>query len=181
MIRSSLSFSVSPWTLQITLHTFGVSVISTPAPLSSTFAFLAHFVFFLSVFQVAWTNHSFTWDKDAFSLCCFSGVFDSSDGEVPRETSGFGGHVVCFGLKLISVLGSFFAAESSGNSGLDLLRGGAYILTAGQSLFVLDGFFQVISRKRMWTREPSCVRSITATPTATCYTSSTSKPYPCTS
>ena len=39
-------------------------------------------------------NCVLTWDKDAFPLCCFSGVFDSSDGEVPRETSGFGGHVV---------------------------------------------------------------------------------------
>ena len=35
-------------------------------------------------------------------------------------------------------------AESSGNNGLDRLRGGAYILTEGQSLFVPCGFLPVI-------------------------------------
>ena len=43
------------------------------------------------------------------------------------------------GLESISGLGSFLAAKSSGNNGLDRLRGGAYILTEGQSLFVPYG------------------------------------------
>ena len=92
--------------------------------------------------------------------------------------------VRCLGLESISGLGSFFAAESSGNSGLDRLRGGAYILTEGQSLFVPYGFLPVIislQSKENVDKEPSCMRSIAATLTATCYTSSTSKPHPCTS
>ena len=42
----------------------------------------------------------------------------------------------CLGLGSISGLGSFLAAENSGNNGLDRLRGGAYIQTGGHSLFV---------------------------------------------
>ena len=40
---------------------------------------------------------------------------------------------------------SFLAAESFGNNGLDRLRGGAYILTEVQSLFVPYGFLPVIT------------------------------------
>ena len=42
------------------------------------------------------------------------------------------------------MLESFLAAESYGTSGLDHLRGGAYILTEGQSLFVSYGFLPAI-------------------------------------
>ena len=42
----------------------------------------------------------------------------------------------CLGLESVSGSGSFLAAETSGNNGLDRLRGGAYILTEGQNLFV---------------------------------------------
>ena len=69
---------------------------------------------------MALTNHSFAWDNNAFPFCCLSGFLTPATVKVLRETSGLGGHAV-FGLESISGLGSFLAAESSGNSGVDRL------------------------------------------------------------
>ena len=87
------------------------------------------------------TNHSFTWDKNAFPLCCLSGFLTPFTGKFYLKLLALE-DMRCLGLE--STLGSFFAAERCGTSGLDRLRGGAYILTEGQSLFVPYGFFPVI-------------------------------------
>ena len=82
----------------------------------------------------------------------------------------------------MSGLGSYLAAESSGNNGLDRLRGGAYILTEGQNLFVPCGFLPVIillqSKENM--DKGAVLRKVHySDATRHIYTSSTSKPYPC--
>ena len=127
---------------------------------------------------VALTNHSFTW-KDAFPLCCLARFWIPVTGKLYVKLLALE-DVRCLGLESISGLGSFLAAESSGNNGLDRMCGGAYIVAEGQSLFGPPSDHLAAVEKRMWTRS-SCMRSIAATPTATRYTSSTSTPYPCAS
>ena len=74
---------------------------------------------------MALTNHSFTW-KDAFPLCCLSGFWIPVTGKLFVKPLALE-DMRCLGLESISGLGSFLAAESSGNNDLDRLRGGAYI------------------------------------------------------
>ena len=81
--------------------------------------------------------------QERFPALLFFGVFDTRNGQVLRETSGLGEHV-CLGLESIPGFDSFLAAESCGASGSDRLRGGAYILSEGQSLFVRYAFLPVI-------------------------------------
>ena len=75
---------------------------------------------------------AFTRSRGTRTLSCYAAfrVFHTRNGQVPRETPGLGGHAV-FGTRVGLV------AESSANIGLDRLRGGAYIVIEGQSLFVL--------------------------------------------
>ena len=75
------------------------------------------------------------------ALLPFGFFFDIHYGKVLRETSGFGGHAV-FGTRVDFGAGFFLRGRKL--CGLDCLRGGPYIQTEGQSLFVLYGFFQVI-------------------------------------
>ena len=92
---------------------------------------------------MAVTNHSFTWDENAFPLCCLSVFLTPITGKFHVKLLALE-DMRCLGFGLILVLGSFLAAESYGTSGLDHLRGGAYILTEGQSLFVSYGLLPVI-------------------------------------
>ena len=88
-------------------------------------------------------SHSFTWDKNALPLCCLSGFLIPVTGKFNVKLLALE-DMRCLGLESISGLGSFHVAGSSGNIGLDRMRGGAYILTEGQSLFVPYGFLPVI-------------------------------------
>ena len=116
---------------------------------------------------------------NAFPLCCLSGFLIPVTGKLYVKLLALE-EMRCLGLESISGLGSFLAAESSGNNGLDRLRGGAYILQKGRAYSFLPLIISLQSKENV-DKEPSCMRSIAATPTATRYTSSTSKPYPCAS
>ena len=130
---------------------------------------------------VALTHHSFTWDKNAFPLCCLSGFLIPVTGKFHVKLLALE-DMRCLGLESIPGLGSFLAAESFGNNGLDRLREGAYIHTGGQSLFVPYGFLPVIiSLQSKDNVDKGALLHKVATPTATSCTSSTSKPHPCTS
>ena len=101
---------------------------------------------------VALTNHLFTW-KNAFPLCCLSGFLIPVTGKLHVKLLALE-DMRCLGLESVSGSGSFLAAETSGNNGLDRLRGGAYILTEGQNLFVPPSDHLAAVEKRMWTRSP---------------------------
>ena len=92
---------------------------------------------------MALSNHSCKWDKNAIPHCCSSFFLTPTTGKFYVELLTLE-DMRCFGLKSISGLGSFFATESSGDSGCDRLRGAAYILTEDQSLFVPCWFLPVI-------------------------------------